>query len=200
MRKILLAVGVFVLFGIATTFAVINFPDVRITDWFYDAVNFATDHNYINGIGGRFEPSRTVTRDQTAVMLYKFASNMQLTSGTKIFRDSWYGFELTFPNDWKGYLYEVKFSTDCATMCPLAVYNFGLNDNNHAYRPLLNLTVYERGIWESIREEAVNQTLVSQNSSYAVISSSAQSVSPELTAAHSAISSITGSFRWSAGS
>lgn len=199
MKKIIYA-AVVAFLGATTVFAAIGFPDVSVTDWFYDASNFAQDHNYINGIGGRFEPGRTVTRDQAAVMFYKFASNVRLTAGDRVFHDTWYGFELTFPAAWNGYLYEYNYSQDRAPSSPLATYRFGLNDFNNTYRELMVLSIYERGTWAVISEEAVNQQLVSQNASYAVTVSPAQSVRVELQAAHGLIDSIMDTFRWAVAS
>lgn len=58
----------------------INFPDNKKGAWYYDAVNWATNHGIITGYtsganAGKFCPASEITREQIAAMLYRFANN-----------------------------------------------------------------------------------------------------------------------------
>lgn len=53
-----------------------NFRDLS-EDWYKDAVNWAAENDIVKGYGdGRFGPSDSVTREQIAVFMYRFASYM----------------------------------------------------------------------------------------------------------------------------
>lgn len=49
------------------------FSDVKTTDYYYDAVRWATYNNIVNGVGdGKFAPNSPLTREQLAQILYNY--------------------------------------------------------------------------------------------------------------------------------
>lgn len=51
-----------------------GFADVADGAWYADAVAWAAEHGIVSGVGGgAFTPSGTITREQLAVMLYRYA-------------------------------------------------------------------------------------------------------------------------------
>ncbi len=56
-----------------------SFADVNPGSWFSDAVTWATEHSIAGGYGnGQFGPEDQITREQTALMLYKYAGYIGL--------------------------------------------------------------------------------------------------------------------------
>lgn len=53
-----------------------TFPDVRTSDWFYKAVEWAADNGLVTGDGnGYFNPNDYITRQDFAVVLWRYATN-----------------------------------------------------------------------------------------------------------------------------
>ena len=51
-----------------------GFADVADGAWYADAVAWAAEHGIVSGVGGgAFTPGGTITREQLAVMLYRYA-------------------------------------------------------------------------------------------------------------------------------
>ena len=60
--------------GNPTVTAANAFTDVPADSWYTDAVAWADDHDIVNGVGnGEFAPMDNITREQMAVMLYRYA-------------------------------------------------------------------------------------------------------------------------------
>lgn len=58
----------------ASAGAAASFPDVSSSDWFAPAVGWASAQNYMSGYGsGRFGPNDSITREQVASILYRYA-------------------------------------------------------------------------------------------------------------------------------
>lgn len=61
-----------------------SFADVPAGQWYSNAVAWAAKHNIVSGYGdGRFGPEDTITREQMAVILYRFAVEQGLDVSTK---------------------------------------------------------------------------------------------------------------------
>ena len=61
-----------------------DFADVPAGQWYSDAVAWAAKHNIVSGYGdGRFGPEDTITREQMAVILYRFAMEQGLDVSRK---------------------------------------------------------------------------------------------------------------------
>ena len=61
-----------------------DFADVPAGQWYSDAVAWAAKHNIVSGYGdGRFGPEDTITREQMAVILYRFAVEQGLDVSRK---------------------------------------------------------------------------------------------------------------------
>ncbi len=68
----------------------VKFDDVAAGQWYSDAVSWAAANKIVDGYGnGRFGPSDTITRDQMAAILYRYAS--------------YKGYDLTKTDDLTGY-------------------------------------------------------------------------------------------------
>ena len=69
-----------------------GFSDVPAKAWYFDAVNWAADKGMVAGYGGGiFAPEKPVTREQIAVMLYRYVVGDEMrteTSALKKFRDA----------------------------------------------------------------------------------------------------------------
>ena len=50
-----------------------SFSDVDSYDWFYDAVVWCSNKNIVKGYNGKFDPDGDITREDLAVMLYRYA-------------------------------------------------------------------------------------------------------------------------------
>lgn len=50
-----------------------TFSDVKLGQWYTDAVDWAAEEDIIAGSNGKFYPTRAVTRQDLAVMLYRYA-------------------------------------------------------------------------------------------------------------------------------
>ena len=57
------------------------FGDVKASDWFAQAVAWASDAGIVNGRGTGFAPDAPVTREEIATMLYRFMQHMGLEVG-----------------------------------------------------------------------------------------------------------------------
>lgn len=52
------------------------FADVAANAWYADAVNWAAEKGYVSGVGdGKFVPDASVTREQMALILYRYAGS-----------------------------------------------------------------------------------------------------------------------------
>src|SRR5699024_4699112 len=60
-----------------------DYSDVAGGAWYADAVRWATEYGILNGSEGQFYPGGTVTREQRAAMLYRYAQykGYDLTAG-----------------------------------------------------------------------------------------------------------------------
>ncbi|MCL2125243.1 MAG: S41 family peptidase [Oscillospiraceae bacterium] len=54
-----------------------SFSDVNAPAWYYDAVTWAASHGIVAGSGGKFDPLRPVTRQEIALMLYRYATEFK---------------------------------------------------------------------------------------------------------------------------
>ena len=53
-----------------------TFADVAANAWYADAVNWAAEKGYVSGVGdGKFAPDATITREQMALILYRYAGS-----------------------------------------------------------------------------------------------------------------------------
>lgn len=52
-----------------------TFPDVPLDQWYSDAIDWAAEMGVVTGSGGRFGPFSVVTRQDLAVMLYRYAGS-----------------------------------------------------------------------------------------------------------------------------
>jgi len=60
------------------------FTDVAETDAFYDAVVWASENGYVNGVGGgRFNPAGSLTRADFATVLYRYAGSPEVEIGER---------------------------------------------------------------------------------------------------------------------
>ncbi|MBP3413501.1 MAG: leucine-rich repeat protein [Oscillospiraceae bacterium] len=56
-----------------------EFNDVSPKDWYAEAVNWAAEQEIVNGVGkGRFNPNGTITREQLATILFRYARKKAL--------------------------------------------------------------------------------------------------------------------------
>lgn len=70
--------------------AMADFTDVPAGQWYAQAVAWASENGIVNGVGkGKFEPDSSVTRQQIAAILYRYAA--------------WKGYDTTARGDLSGY-------------------------------------------------------------------------------------------------
>ena len=73
--------------GTASTAA--GFPDVVASAWYADAVNWAAANGYVTGYdNGSFGPEDSLTREQLAVILYRYAGSPEPTGSLDGFTDA----------------------------------------------------------------------------------------------------------------
>lgn len=73
--------------GTASTAA--GFPDVAASAWYADAVNWAAANGYVTGYdNGSFGPEDSLTREQLAVILYRYAGSPEPTGSLDGFTDA----------------------------------------------------------------------------------------------------------------
>ena len=67
-----------------------TFADVVANAWYADAVNWAAEKGYVSGVGdGKFAPDASVTREQMALILYRYAGSPDASGmAQKEFADS----------------------------------------------------------------------------------------------------------------
>lgn len=66
-----------------------TFTDVAAGQWYADAVSWAAAQGVVNGIGnGMFGPNNNITREQLAVMLYRYAGSPAVTGSVTGFNDA----------------------------------------------------------------------------------------------------------------
>lgn len=70
-----------------------SFTDVAASQWYADAVAWAAENGIVSGVGkGRFDPDGTVTREQIAAILYRYAAqqgtDMSASADLSIFDDA----------------------------------------------------------------------------------------------------------------
>ena len=67
-----------------------RFDDVAKNAWYADAVNWAAEKGYVSGVGdGKFAPDASVTREQMALILYRYAGSPDASGmAQKEFADS----------------------------------------------------------------------------------------------------------------
>lgn len=59
----------FIVTSLAT---IVEYSDVKATDWYAESVTYTSDHGLMNGVGGnRFDPDGTVTRGMLVTILYR---------------------------------------------------------------------------------------------------------------------------------
>lgn len=56
-----------------------SFPDVPENEWYAAAVRWAADSGVTTGSDGRFEPTRSISREEIATMLYRYAKTQGLS-------------------------------------------------------------------------------------------------------------------------
>lgn len=64
------------------------FADVPAGQWYADAVAWASADGVVYGYGGRFDPEGRITREQLAVMLWRYAGSPAAGDGTLDFADA----------------------------------------------------------------------------------------------------------------
>jgi hypothetical protein len=65
-----------------------GFSDVQATAWFAPFVNIASSNGIVKGVGDKFNPGATITRDQMALMIYRaFESTITFKDVSKTFID-----------------------------------------------------------------------------------------------------------------
>ncbi|HBI63678.1 MAG TPA: hypothetical protein DDX51_00960 [Clostridiales bacterium] len=64
------------------------FSDVKESDWYYRAVQWAYQNNIAAGAGGRFSPNDRVTREQFAQFLYSDAGRPKVSGSINSFPDA----------------------------------------------------------------------------------------------------------------
>ena len=65
------------------------FSDVPAGQWYTDAVNWAAGQGIVNGVGnGRFAPNTPITREQLAVMLFRYAGSPEAPETALNFSDA----------------------------------------------------------------------------------------------------------------
>ena len=53
-----------------------SYTDVSEKEWYYDAVQYASQNGLMNGVGnGKFDPEGSITREQMATILFRYAQN-----------------------------------------------------------------------------------------------------------------------------
>ena len=63
--------------------------DIKPGDWFASAVNWASENNIVTGFtDGTFKPGANITREQLAVMLYRYAGQPATTGSLASFTDA----------------------------------------------------------------------------------------------------------------
>ena len=63
--------------------------DIKPGDWFASAVNWASENNIVTGFtDGTFKPGANITREQLAVMLYRYAGQPATTGSLANFTDA----------------------------------------------------------------------------------------------------------------
>ena len=73
--------------GAATTAA--GFPDVAAFSWYADAVNWAAANGYVTGYdNGSYGPEDSLTREQLAVILYRYAGSPAPAGSLDVFADA----------------------------------------------------------------------------------------------------------------
>src|SRR5699024_12740365 len=73
--------------GTAATAA--GVPDVAASAWYADAVNWAAANGYVTGYdNGSFGPEDSLTREQLAVILYRYAGSPEPTGSLDGFTDA----------------------------------------------------------------------------------------------------------------
>ncbi len=64
------------------------FSDVKAGQWFADAVIWAASNGIVNGVGrGKFDPNGTITREQIATILYRYAGSPAVEGSLASFSD-----------------------------------------------------------------------------------------------------------------
>jgi len=67
-----------------------EFVDVSSRDWFAQAVNWAAEEEIVNGVGkSRFNPHGTITREQLATILYRYAMRKGLNTQISVAPDTY---------------------------------------------------------------------------------------------------------------
>ena len=65
------------------------FSDVDNTKWYAEGVAWAAEKGIVTGYGGKFDPNGDITREQLAVMLWRYAGSPKAKSGTLNFTDAY---------------------------------------------------------------------------------------------------------------
>lgn len=84
---VIICFGIYLLVSIPTKDPSV-FSDVKVGDWYYDAVTFLYDHNLVDGTGGkRFSPGESATRATVITILYHLEGNPEVEE-TAVFSDT----------------------------------------------------------------------------------------------------------------
>lgn len=88
--RAMLAQTLYAMSGKPTVKAESIFADVAANAWYADAVNWAAEKGYVSGVGdGKFAPDASVTREQMALILYRYAGSPDASGmAQKEFTDS----------------------------------------------------------------------------------------------------------------
>ena len=135
---------------------------------YYDAGMFAMDHSYMDTVKGKFQPQKTVTRGELANIMQKFAYNVRFEKGEKNYKDPWYGFELTFPSSWEGYLFERKETPKALLNQDEPRFktnvNFGFLENNDKFWGLMEVQVWSKASWKKAKALNAGYQILGQDS------------------------------------
>ena len=72
--------------------SVTEFPDVKDTNWFYEAVNYVVGRGLFNGMNGKFEPNTVMSRGMLVTVLWRMEGEPKATksAGFTDLKQSWY--------------------------------------------------------------------------------------------------------------
>lgn len=92
MDRAMLAEVLYRMAGRPGSSTVSQFPDVPDNAYYKEALNWAVENGIVMGIGGLYKPSQKITREQLAVMLYRYATMygpVQSTGNLNAFQDGY---------------------------------------------------------------------------------------------------------------
>ena len=87
--RAMLATLIYRMAGEPTVTGSASFTDVTAGQWYTDGITWASQQGVVQGIGnGRFDPDGAITREQLAVMLYRYADGETASADMSRFQDS----------------------------------------------------------------------------------------------------------------